>query len=120
MSYREYIPTERSTSTSVFGKRWIVEAGWAHPLWHSYAVILLDLTTEIQGSPAIIYRDGMTHEVHVFALDPDKPVEPPVHILHPANHCYQRAGSVCLNSFGRFAKWISASIMPPPSWVPAR
>ncbi len=31
-----------------------------------------------------------------------------------------RAGSVCLNSFGRFAKWISASIMPPPSWVPAR
>ncbi|RWX16419.1 hypothetical protein EHH54_37285 [Rhizobium leguminosarum] len=26
-----------------------------------------------------------------------------------------RAGSVCLNSFGRFAKWISASIMPPPS-----
>jgi phage portal protein BeeE len=31
-----------------------------------------------------------------------------------------RGGSVCLNSFGRFAKWISASIMPPPSWVPAR
>ncbi|MFB9795117.1 type II toxin-antitoxin system HipA family toxin, partial [Shinella granuli] len=26
-----------------------------------------------------------------------------------------RGGSVCLNSFGRFAKWISASIMPPPS-----
>ena len=31
-----------------------------------------------------------------------------------------RAGSVCLNSFGRFAKWISASITPPPSLVPAR
>ena len=30
-----------------------------------------------------------------------------------------RAGSVCLNSFGRFAKWISASIMPPPSSVSA-
>ncbi|WP_257785336.1 FRG domain-containing protein [Rhizobium leguminosarum] len=26
-----------------------------------------------------------------------------------------RAGSVCLNSSGRFAKWISASIMLPPS-----
>jgi hypothetical protein len=25
-----------------------------------------------------------------------------------------RSGSVCLNSFGRFAKWISASVMPPP------
>ncbi|MGO7564896.1 transposase, partial [Rhizobium johnstonii] len=26
-----------------------------------------------------------------------------------------RGGSVCLNSFGRFAKWISALIMLPPS-----
>jgi len=32
----------------------------------------------------------------------------------------ERGGSVCLNSFGRFAKWISASIMPPPSLVSAR
>ncbi|WP_457578732.1 hypothetical protein [Ensifer adhaerens] len=32
----------------------------------------------------------------------------------------ERAGSVCLNSFGRFAKWISASIMLPPSSVSAR
>jgi hypothetical protein len=31
-----------------------------------------------------------------------------------------RGGSVCLNSFGRFVKWISASIMPPPSLVSAR
>ena len=30
-----------------------------------------------------------------------------------------RGGSVCLNNFGRFVKWISASIMPPPSSVPA-
>lgn len=30
-----------------------------------------------------------------------------------------RDGSVCLNSFGRFVKWISASIMLPPSLVPA-
>ncbi|OWU61353.1 hypothetical protein CEJ88_15605 [Staphylococcus aureus] len=31
-----------------------------------------------------------------------------------------RGGSVCLNSFGRFVKWISAAIMPPPSLVSAR
>jgi hypothetical protein len=31
-----------------------------------------------------------------------------------------RAGSVCLNSVGRFVKWISASIMLPPSSVSAR
>jgi hypothetical protein len=32
----------------------------------------------------------------------------------------ERAGSVFLNSSGRFVKWIFASIMPPPSLVPAR
>lgn len=32
---------------------------------------------------------------------------------------WYRGGSVCLNSFGGFAKWISTSIMPPPSLVPA-
>ena len=32
----------------------------------------------------------------------------------------ERGGSVCLNSFGRFVKWISAAIMPPPSLVSAR
>ncbi len=38
----------------------------------------------------------------------------------PTMRFVERAGSVCLNSFGRFAKWISASITPPPSLVPAR
>ena len=32
----------------------------------------------------------------------------------------KRGGSVCLNRLRRFAKWISASIMPRPSFVPAR
>ncbi|MHC2483174.1 putative transposase [Rhizobium leguminosarum] len=40
--------------------------------------------------------------------------------LRKRERVMQRAGSVCLNSFGRFAKWISASIMPPPSLVSAR
>jgi len=31
--------------------------------------------------------------------------------------CKIRGGSVCLNNFGRFAKWITASIMLPPSLV---
>ncbi|WP_180607272.1 hypothetical protein [Agrobacterium vitis] len=31
-----------------------------------------------------------------------------------------RGGSVCLNSSGRFVKWISTLIMPPPSSVSAR
>lgn len=31
-----------------------------------------------------------------------------------------RGGSVCLNSFGRFVQWITASIMPRSSLVPSR
>ena len=31
----------------------------------------------------------------------------------------ERAGSVCLNSFGAFLKWIPASVMPPSGWMAA-
>ena len=41
-------------------------------------------------------------------------------IAIPAFGYKDRGGSVCLNSSERFGKWISASIMPPPSLVPAR
>ncbi len=47
----------------------------------------------------------------------------PVEIIHfevSSGPFEVRGGSVCLNSFGRLVKWISASIMPPPSSVPAR
>ena len=39
---------------------------------------------------------------------------------HPYGKQAKRGGAVCLNSFGRLVKWISASIMPPPSLVSAR
>ncbi len=32
-------------------------------------------------------------------------------------YCKDRGGSVYLNSFGCFVKWITASIMPPPLLV---
>lgn len=88
MSFREYTPADVVVPS--FGKTWIVEAGWAHPVWHSYVVYLYDLTTEIPGLPApVIHKDGVTHELLVYALDPAQPNDPPVHILQPANHGYQ-------------------------------
>lgn len=87
MSFREWTPEKQSPA---FNKSWIVEAKWAHPLWHSYLVMLYDLTTEIPGQPApLIYRQGMTHEIAVVALNPDYPADPPTHHLKPANHIYQ-------------------------------
>lgn len=51
---------------------WMVEAPWAHPAWHSYAIVLISLRP-IEGLPdPKIYRDGATHEMVVFALNPDE------------------------------------------------
>jgi len=36
-----------------------------------------------------------------------------------AGGAVNRAGSVCLNSFGAFLKWIPASVMPPSGWMAA-
>ena len=87
MSFREY-HFDRPQNPQPFGKTWIVEAPWAHPVWDNYVVLLYDLTTDTGSAPAI-HREGMTHELMVFALDPSKPIDPPSHMLRPANHGYQ-------------------------------
>lgn len=54
---------------------WVVEAPWAHPLWHSYLIGLQHLRP-VAGSDVIIRRPGATHEFFVAALNPDAPREP--------------------------------------------
>ena len=59
---------------------WIVHAPWAHPIWSQYAVTLIHLR-DIQGvKPAHKYDPRATHEVQVWALDPEarlRPGDPP-------------------------------------------
>ena len=50
---------------------WLVEAPWAHPVWHSYLVMLIHLRPIPGFEPPIIYNPHATHEVLVFALDPE-------------------------------------------------
>lgn len=50
---------------------WIVEAPWAHPVWHSYLALLVHLRDI--GLPTKFYLDGATHELWLFALDPQMP-----------------------------------------------
>jgi hypothetical protein len=50
---------------------WIVEAPWAHPAWHSYAVVLVHLRP-VPDRETKFYLDGATHELWVLALDPNK------------------------------------------------
>ena len=82
-----------------FNAAWIVRAPWAHLAWNDYAILLVDLTTEIPGKgPPLLYRSDATHEVLVYALNPDHPLpilkkhgdaDPKPHFLTPANHGYQ-------------------------------
>lgn len=79
---------------------WVVEAPWANLAWHSYLITLIHLRqVEGLGAPKI-NLEGATHEVFVYALNPDGQREPfikgdaligdhGVTILTPANYVGQ-------------------------------
>ena len=72
-----------------------MSAPWAHPFWNDYGIFLVDLTTPTE-TPAVKVREDCTHEVTVFALNPDVEQETGpefddwhLHPLTPPNHAYQ-------------------------------
>ena len=80
---------------------WIISAPWAHPFWDNYAILCIDLTTPSQPPPRL-YREDVTHEVQVYALNraSELPSQESLKdfvldgrlyeaLLHPANHIYQ-------------------------------
>lgn len=69
---------------------WIIEAPWAHPLWHSYRLVLVHLRPMDDGRPTKFYIPGATHEIWLEALDPNHSRQPaidglPAHTLRPMN-----------------------------------
>lgn len=55
---------------------WLIEAAWAHPLWHSYWLNLVHLRPRpLRDEETKFYLPGATHELCLFALNPDKPRE---------------------------------------------
>lgn len=74
---------------------WIVYAPWSHPIWPYVCVIGLHLR-HIDGMPdATIHLRGATHEIMVWAMDPDKypphldGAGPKGRFLHPCNFAGQ-------------------------------
>jgi len=57
---------------------WVVEAPWAHPCWRSYAISLVHLRPLPGFSPPLLYQRGVTHELLVWALNPDHPRLPTI------------------------------------------
>lgn len=50
-------------------ERWLVEAPWAHPVWHTYSISLIHLRPLAGLGQPIIYRDMATHEIIVHAVN---------------------------------------------------
>jgi len=73
---------------------WVIEAPWAHPVWHSYTICLIHLRP-MPGSQfqPKFHLEGATHEFSLFALSPEAPraeiilgqVSPISHVLTPMN-----------------------------------
>lgn len=52
-------------------RMWIVEAPWAHPVWHSYLIYLVHLRDMPDQRPTIFHVPDATHEFVLYAMDPD-------------------------------------------------
>lgn len=50
---------------------WIVEVPWAHPMWHSYTLACVSMRDAPGVPPAVIHLPGATHEVLLYALNPE-------------------------------------------------
>lgn len=109
-----------------FGAQWVLTVPWAHPLWSQYWVALYDLTTKhADGTVPMIVRPGMTHEMMVWAIDPDKPVttwegRPDGCLLTPPNHGYQFKAESDEAATARIAGYIDAidkqQLSPDTDW----
>ena len=49
---------------------WVAPAPWAHPIWDNYLVLGMDLQSPISRS-FHLYREGVTHEVLVYVVNPN-------------------------------------------------
>ena len=81
-----------------FAALWFVSAPWAHLVWDDYVLSLCDVPLKT-GTEPIRYREDVTHELIVWAVDQRVDVfigssdpadwELTGALLQPANHCYQ-------------------------------
>lgn len=75
--------------------RWLIEAPWAHPAWHSYLLSLVSLKPIAGMGPPKMYLVDASHELVLFATDPEHPREPILTrtsmaaVLEPANFAAQ-------------------------------
>lgn len=73
---------------------WMIEAPWAHPVWHSYGLILVHLRPLRVPDRPRFYLPGATHELWLHALNPEDARQGvfetgQMAFLHPLNYAVQ-------------------------------
>ncbi len=76
-----------SAETDATVAAWIIQAPWAHPVWHSYWLHVIHLRPLAGGDigPSV-YVPGATHELWLYALNPDADPETVARECKPAQH----------------------------------
>lgn len=65
-------------ATSGTVDQWLVQAPWAHPLWHTYWLHIAHLRPILRDGaeiPTILHLEGATHELWLYAVHPDTQIE---------------------------------------------
>jgi len=95
--------------------QWVVECPYAHPIWHSYAVILFHLRPLEGFPPPYFARPGATHEFWLAALDPridrEKVItEGAIPFLRPANFASQLIAGSDAEAYGEIYRNVVKAI----------
>jgi hypothetical protein len=96
---------------------WYVNAPYAHPVWHSYvigAIHLRDIPG--QSKPATINLPGATHEVFLFALDPDRPIDvagPPHYLANYIGQFIEPSDEAAVERIERAVRDICDGVLNP-------
>lgn len=65
---KELGPDAKGDGTLV---NWVIEAPYAHPFWHSYALVLVHLRPTERLPNPVLNTTGATHEFWLWALTPE-------------------------------------------------
>jgi hypothetical protein len=69
--WRQYAASQGAGTAGAEVSAWIVEAPWAHPVWHSYLLMAIHLRGAPDLPAPVIHLPGASHECAVIALNPE-------------------------------------------------
>ena len=92
---------------------WVIEAPWAHPVWHSYSLVLVHLRPMPDGRETKFHLPCASHEMWLYALDARRDRRPLIatgivegHWLQPGNFAAQFIEANDADALARVARTV--------------